>query len=273
MRISVVIPALNEAGNIGRLVAETYEHVPSSTLAEVIVIDDGSDDSTPDEIKQMLDSGYYPGLRLIRHEKRCGQSVALRTGISAASNAVIATMDGDGQNDPRDIPKLLEHLASPGEDGPSLVGGWRQTRKDTGSKRFASRAANKIRDWVLRDDCPDTGCGIKVYWREVFVRLPFFTSMHRYLPAMFQTYGHKVAYVPVSDRPREVGHSKYNNLTRALVGLYDLFGVSWLRRRTRIPVIREALPIDQLATVWPRPATPPIAKSGDQSGQPHRQMT
>ncbi len=272
MRITVVIPALNEAGNIGRLVAETYEHVPSPTLAEVIVIDDGSDDNTPDEIKQMLTSGNYPGLRLIRHECRCGQSVALRTGISAATNPVIATMDGDGQNDPRDIPKLLEHLASPGEDGPALVGGWRQTRKDTGSKRFASRAANKIRDWVLRDNCPDTGCGIKVYWREVFVRLPFFTSMHRYLPAMFQTYGHKVAFVPVNDRPRQVGVSKYSNFTRALVGLYDLFGVSWLRRRTRVPVIREVLPVIQQATIWQRPATSPVAASADQRGQAYRQV-
>ncbi len=241
MRITVVIPALNEAGNIGRLVAETYEHVPAATLAEVIVVDDGSNDATPNEVKSLIADGCHPGLRLIRHAKPSGQSVALRTGITAATSPVIATMDGDGQNDPRDIPNLLEHLAVPGTKGPALVNGWRQTRKDTGSKRFASTAANKIRDWVLRDNCPDTGCGIKVYSRDAFLRLPFFTSVHRYLPAMFQTYGHEVAYVPVNDRLRQAGQSKYSNFTRALVGLYDLIGVSWLRRRTRIPTIVETI--------------------------------
>lgn len=249
MRITVVIPALNEAGNIGRLVAETYEHVPASVLAEVIVVDDGSDDTTPDEVKALIADGRHPGLRLLRHKDRSGQSVALRTGIAAATSPVIATMDGDGQNDPRDIPTLLEHLAAPGTKGPALVNGWRQTRKDTGSKRLASRAANKIRDWVLRDNCPDTGCGIKVYWREAFLRLPFFTSVHRYLPAMFQTYGHEVAYVPVNDRPRQAGQSKYSNFTRALVGLYDLIGVSWLRLRTRIPVVVETVPGNEPATL------------------------
>lgn len=251
MRITVVIPALNEAGNIGRLVAETFEHVPQDKLAEVIVVDDGSDDTTPDEIKEMITSGKYPGLKLIRHKSRCGQSVALRTGVTAATSPVIAQMDGDGQNDPRDIPKLLEHLAEPGTKGPALVGGWRQTRKDTGSKRFASRAANKIRDFVLRDDCPDTGCGIKVYWRDVFMRLPFFTSMHRYLPAMFQTYGQEAAYVPVNDRPRQAGQSKYSNFTRALVGLYDLIGVSWLRRRSRIPTVVETVSAEDSAVTPP----------------------
>ena len=261
MRISVVIPALNEAGNIGRLVAETYDHVPAESLAEVIVVDDGSDDSGPDEIRELIASGRYPGLRMVRHKSRSGQSVALRTGITAATSPVIATMDGDGQNDPRDIPKLLAKLAEPGTKGPALVGGWRTSRKDTGSKRYASLAANKIRDWVLRDNCPDTGCGIKVYWRDSFMRLPFFTSMHRYLPALFQTYGHEVAYVPVNDRPRQAGQSKYSNLVRALVGLYDLIGVSWLRRRTRVPVIVEEVSsqerTEQAASVQEIAASPP----------------
>lgn len=245
MRISVVIPALNEAGNIGRLVAETYEHVPAEMLAEVIVIDDGSDDATPDELRDMIAAGSYPGLRLLRHEGRCGQSTALRSGILAATSPVIATMDGDGQNDPRDIPRMVGRLAAPGTEGPALVNGWRTNRQAEGSKRWASVAANRIRDWVLRDECPDTGCGIKVYWREAFLRLPFFTSMHRYLPALFQTYGHKVVYEPVNDRPRQVGVSKYSNIGRAIIGLYDLFGVSWLRRRTRVPNIIEALPSDR----------------------------
>jgi dolichol-phosphate mannosyltransferase len=248
MRVTVVIPALNEAGNIGRLVEETYASVPANRLAEVIVVDDASQDATPEEIKRLVESGAFAGLRYLRHDKRSGQSAALRSGILAATSPIIATMDGDGQNDPHDIPRLLERLAAPGADGPALVGGVRTNRKATGSKRWASRAANWIRDTVLQDDCPDTGCGIKVYWREVFLRLPFFTSMHRYLPALFQTYGHETAYVEVNDRPRRAGVSKYNNLNRALVGLYDLVGVTWLRRRTKVPQIVERVPELQLVT-------------------------
>lgn len=242
MRVSVVIPALNEAGNIGRLVAETYAVVPAEMLGEVIVVDDGSDDATPEEIKALIAGGNLPSLRYLRHGARSGQSVAMRTGILAASHPVIATMDGDGQNDPRDIPKLLARLAAPGTPGPALVGGVRTNRQAEGSKRIASRAANWIRDAVLKDKCPDTGCGIKVYWREAFLRLPFFTSIHRYLPALFITYGHEVAYEPVNDRARIAGKSKYSNLVRAIVGLYDLFGVSWLRYRTRVPDIVADLP-------------------------------
>ncbi|MFA5898751.1 MAG: glycosyltransferase family 2 protein [Hyphomicrobium sp.] len=247
MRVTVVIPALNEAGNIGRLVEETYAAIPAQRLAEVIVVDDASVDSTPAEIKSLVDSGKFPGLRYLRHEHRSGQSCALRSGVLAATSPIIATMDGDGQNDPKDIPRLLEALAAPGSDGPALVNGWRKERKDTGSKRWASRAANRIRDAVLKDDCPDTGCGIKVYWREVFLRLPFFTSMHRYMPALFQTYGYAVAYVPVNDRPRQAGVSKYNNFNRAIVGLYDLVGVTWLRKRTKVPRVSERYP--QMQTI------------------------
>lgn len=233
-QISVVIPAFNEQGNIGRLVEETFAALPDATLGEVIVVDDRSTDGSAAEILELKKK--FAKLRLVRHRTNAGQSASLRTGILAARFPVIAQMDGDGQNDPRDIPALLERLAEPGDrSGPALVGGVRTSRKDTGSKRFASKAANWIRDTVLADDCPDTGCGIKVYWRDVFVRLPFFTSVHRYLPALFQTYGHKTAYVPVNDRPRLAGVSKYNNLNRALIGIYDLFGVTWLRRRTKVP--------------------------------------
>jgi dolichol-phosphate mannosyltransferase len=242
MRISVVIPALNEAGNIGRLVEETYAAVPGDILGEVIVVDDASDDATGDEVKALIDSHRFSTLRYLRHGQCSGQSAAIRTGILAATSPVVATLDGDGQNDPRDILRLLERLAPPGASGPALVGGVRTERKDGSSKRLASRAANWIRDAVLRDECPDTGCGIKVYWREAFLRLPFFTSMHRYLPALFLTYGHEVAYLPVNDRARRAGKSKYSNVGRALIGIYDLIGVSWLRRRTKVPAIVEDLP-------------------------------
>ncbi|MEM1371899.1 MAG: glycosyltransferase family 2 protein [Pseudomonadota bacterium] len=237
MRISVVIPALNEAGNIANLVVETYAQVPTDMLTEVIVVDDGSDDATADELANLVATQQHPGLRVITHVKASGQSTALRTGITAATSQIIATMDGDGQNDPADIPKLVAALAPVGQPGPALVNGWRKQRKATGSKKWASRAANGIRDFILRDDAPDTGCGIKAYHRNVFLKLPFFTSLHRYLPAMFKTYGHDVAHVEVNDRPRQAGQSKYKNATRALIGLYDLIGVTWLRRRTTVPVI------------------------------------
>ena len=237
MRISVVIPAYNEQGNIGRLVEETLSAVSGDILGEVIVVDDCSDDATGDEVKALLAAN--PKLRYLRHAERSGQSTSLRTGVLAAKHNVIATMDGDGQNDPHDIENLLKRLAEPGSAGPALVGGVRTTRKASGSRRWASRFANWIRDRALKDDCPDTGCGIKVYWRDTFLKLPFFTSMHRYMPAFFLTYGHQVDYVPVNDRPRVAGVSKYSNLGRAVVGIYDLIGVTWLRKRTSTPLIAE----------------------------------
>lgn len=259
MRVAVVIPALNEAGNIGRLVEETYAKVPADMLAEVIVVDDCSEDSTGAEVKALIERGSLPGLRYLRHGERSGQSTAMRTGILAATSPVIATMDGDGQNDPADIPRLLAQLAAPGTRGAALVGGVRTDRKAEGSKRLASRFANWLRDKVLKDECPDTGCGIKVYWREAFLRLPFFTSMHRYLPALFITYGHEVAYAPVNDRERVAGKSKYTNIGRALVGIYDLVGVSWLRRRTKVPPIVEDRPegrhLSDLSSRLKRPDT------------------
>jgi len=237
MRVSVVIPAYDEEGNIGGLVEETFASVPDAVLGEVIVVDDCSADGTANEVRALFPR--FPKLRLLRHGERSGQSAALRTAILAASCPVIATMDGDGQNDPRDIEKMIARLAPPGGDGPALVGGVRRQRKASSSKRWASSSANWIRDRALKDNCPDTGCGIKVYWREAYLRLPYFNSMHRYMPALFLSYGQQVDYVPVKDRPRRAGVSKYSNLGRAVVGLYDLFGVIWLRKRTRVPRIAE----------------------------------
>ncbi len=236
MQVSVVIPAYNEAGNIGRLVTETFTETPARMLGEIIVVDDGSDDGeTRGEILALLPK--YKKLRYLRHETRAGQSAALRTGILAAKHPIIATMDGDGQNDPRDFAHLLKKLGGADMKGVVLVGGIRTTRRTTMSRRMASSFANWIRDLFLKDDCPDTGCGIKMFYREAVLLLPFFTSMHRFLPALFRAHGHKVAYVPVNDRPRLKGTSKYTNFGRALIGLYDLFGVSWLLKRTQIPRI------------------------------------
>lgn len=239
MRLSVIIPAYNEAGNAAGLVCETFETVPPELLGEVVVVDDCSDDATGAELTALL--GDYARLRYIRHASRSGQSTALKTGIWAANHPIIATMDGDGQNDPRDIAKLAGRIGAPGSGGVALVGGVRAKRRAKGSRRFASSFANWLRGAILKDNCPDTGCGIKVFWRDAFIRLPFFTSMHRYLPALFQTYGHQVDYVPVNDRPRLEGQSKYTNFGRAMVGIYDLFGVTWLRRRTKAPAIERDL--------------------------------
>jgi dolichol-phosphate mannosyltransferase len=236
MRIAVVIPAYNEAGNIGLLIEETIAAVPAATLAEIIVVDDASDDGMDAEIKALL--GRHKALRYLRHGTRAGQSAALRSGVIAATAPVIATMDGDGQNDPADIMRLFARLGR--ETGePAMVAGLRAGRKAKGSRKAASRFANWIRDKVLADGCPDTGCGLKLYRREAYLALPYFTSMHRYLPAFFLTYGHEIAYEPVNDRPRLRGASKYTNLGRALIGLYDLVGVSWLRKRTLLPPIAE----------------------------------
>ncbi len=249
--VSVVIPALNEAGNIGRLIEETFANVPGGLLHEVIVIDDGSTDATGSETKALM--SRYPSLVYLRHARACGQSAAMRSGILAASGDVIATMDGDGQNDPRDIASLVDPLAAPGERGPALVGGVRRNRQATGSKRWASRGANWLRDALLKDNCPDSGCGIKAYRREAYVLLPFFHGQHRYLPALFLSYGYEVAYLPVNDRTRQLGQSKYTNFGRALIGIYDLIGVSWIRRRTVWPVISERLGVAQHTIAAQRP--------------------
>jgi dolichol-phosphate mannosyltransferase len=237
MTVAVVIPALNEEGNIGRLIEETFQAIPPEALQEVIVIDDGSSDRTGDEIKGLMPT--YAKLRYIRHKERSGQSAAVRTGVLAARSPVIATMDGDGQNDPADIPHLLAQLGEPSAGGTALVGGVRVNRKTVGSRRLASRIGNAARNAILKDNCPDSGCGIKVFWREAYLCLPFFTSMHRFNPALFLIYGYRVGYQPVNDRPRLAGTSKYTNFNRALLGIYDMIGIVWLRRRTRLPRIDE----------------------------------
>jgi len=228
--ISIVIAVFNEAGNIGPLAQEIVAVMREVAAIEVICVDDGSTDETAAEVAAIRRD--IPEVRLLRHQARAGQSAALCSGITAARGRLIVTLDGDGQNDPADIPALLA-LALRGE--PALVAGIRTTRRDPWSKRAASKLANGLRAAVLRDRCPDTGCGLKVFPRAVFMRLPAFDGMHRYLPALFQAYGLPVVLQPVSHRPRLRGQSKYNNLSRALVGILDMFGVLWLSHRTRSP--------------------------------------
>ena len=232
-RLSVVIPAFNEAGNIGALIRETVACVPGGLLREIVVVDDASDDATSAEVQALL--GTIPELRYVRHARRAGQSAAIRSGVRAATAPLIATLDGDGQNDPRDIAPLLALLDRSERPHVALAGGIRVDRRAESSKRIASRFANWLRMCLLDDRCPDTGCGVKVFRREVFLDLPYFSGQHRYLPALVLAYGHEAVYAPVNDRPRRAGVSKYTNLGRGLIGIYDLIGVRWLIKRTVLP--------------------------------------
>jgi dolichol-phosphate mannosyltransferase len=226
--ISVVVPVKNEAPNIPTLVAEIRAAL-AGVAHEIIYVDDGSDDGSIDVLRA------DGGLTVLRHRQSCGQSAAIVTGVRAARGVWIATLDGDGQNDPADIPALLARAQA--EPGIALVAGHRTRRRDTAVKRFSSRAANALRAFLLGDATPDTGCGLKVFRREVFLQLPIFDHMHRFLPALFIRAGGRVVSVPVNHRPRTRGVSKYGTLDRALVGVVDLAGVAWLQRRGRRPEI------------------------------------
>ncbi|ACI99314.1 glycosyltransferase family 2 protein [Rhodospirillum centenum] len=229
LRYSLVIPVLNEQDNVLPLVEELYAVLDPGF--ELIFVDDGSTDATAERLAAAKER--FPGLRLIRHAGRAGKSAALRTGIAAATAPWIVTMDGDGQNDPRDVPRLL--AAAEADPAVALVAGLRRKRDDIWRKRVASRIGNGIRRALLRDDCPDTACGLKAIRRDVFLGLPFFDSLHRFFPALVRRHGHAVAMVAVNDRARRAGVSKYTNWGRAVAGLFDLAGVVWLMRRTTLP--------------------------------------
>lgn len=234
--LSVVIPVFNERGNIGPLVQEVVHHLRGKIAFDIICVDDRSDDDTREVLGWL--KVEVPELRVLLHHQRSGQSTAIRNGVKHAFSPWIATLDGDGQNDPADILKLLaaRQAASPQV---RLFAGWRTERKDTASKRWASRWANRIRQSLLRDDTPDTGCGIKLFDRAAFLDLPYFDHMHRYLPALMQRAGWKTLSVPVSHRSRGSGQSKYTNLGRALVGIRDLMGVAWLIQRSHVTATSE----------------------------------
>ena len=234
--LSVVIPVFNERGNIGPLVQEVVHHLRGKIAFDIICVDDRSDDDTREVLGWL--KAEVPELRVLLHHQRSVQSTAIRNGVKHAFSPWIATLDGDGQNDPADILKLLtaRQAASPQI---RLFAGWRTERKDTASKRWASRWANRIRQSLLRDDTPDTGCGIKLFDRAAFLDLPYFDHMHRYLPALMQRAGWKTLSVPVSHRSRGSGQSKYTNLGRALVGIRDLMGVAWLIQRSHVTATSE----------------------------------
>ena len=228
--ISIVVPCHNEADNIEALVDEIVATVEPLARFEILVIDDGSEDDTR---ARLLAARQRLGkrLRIIVHAKNKGQSAAICTGVDKAHGALIATLDGDGQNDPADIETLLTALADAGPSPRPIVCGHRRARQDNWIRKLSSRVANRVRESLLHDDTPDTGCGLKLFYRSAFLRLPRFDHMHRFLPALVQRDGGYVISVPVRHRPRRAGRSKYGIHNRLWAGIIDLAGVMWLRRR------------------------------------------
>jgi dolichol-phosphate mannosyltransferase len=236
LQVSVVIPVCNEQDNVLPLAREIHSALGGRYRHETIFVDDGSTDGTAAAVRAARLDGM-PQIRLIRHAVRSGQSAAVATGVRAARAPWIATLDGDGQNDPADIPKLLDRASDADSSRLRLVMGNRTTRRDTWLRRMSSRVANGVRGRLLRDGTPDTGCGIKVFDRAVFLDMPRFDHMHRFMPALFQREGYAVVSVPVNHRERTRGKSKYGLHNRLWVGIVDLVGVMWLIRRAspRIP--------------------------------------
>ena len=229
--ISVLVPVMNEAGNIRALIDEICDTFRDRKF-EIIYIDDGSTDETILELQTCL--SQVEELRVFRHKRRSGQSVAIRTGLLASRAPLIAILDGDGQNIPHDLLKLEDALLSLRPKS-GMAGGVRQDRKDSAIKKFASRRARNVRSWLLKDSHPDSGCGIKIIDREVFLRLPFFNHMHRFMSVLVLREGGVVIEVPVGHRARDKGKSKYGILDRLLVGISDIIGVMWLLRRANHP--------------------------------------
>ena len=228
--IAVVVPMRNEGPNVAPLIAEIAAAL-AGVPHEIVCVDDGSTDDTSARLLAAAAAGF--AVRALRHAEPCGQSAGIVTGVRAARAPWIATLDGDGQNDPADIPRLWARARA--EGGSILVAGWRTTRKDTATKRVSSRIANRVRAGLLGDATPDTGCGLKVFSRALFLELPAFDHMHRFLPALVLRQGGRVVSEPVNHRPRLRGVSNYGTLDRLAVGLVDLLGVMWLQRRWKRP--------------------------------------
>jgi dolichol-phosphate mannosyltransferase len=237
--VSVVIPARNERENMPALLDGIDAALRPLAAYEVIVVDDGSTDGMTAMLQDRMRTA--PQLRLLRNDRSAGQSAAVHSGVTAARGSIVCTLDGDGQNPPEELPRLLAPLLS-GDPAVGLVAGQRMKRNDTLSKRLASRFANGLRSRMLHDHTRDTGCGLKAFRREAFLALPYFDHMHRYLPALFARDGWQVVHVDVSHRARGGGRSNYSNLQRGLVGIVDLFGVAWLIRRRKKSVPHDVPP-------------------------------
>jgi glycosyltransferase involved in cell wall biosynthesis len=237
--VSIVVPVRNEADNVAPLIAEIAAALDQRGSYEIIFVNDGSTDATAERLQALM--AERANLRQLRHTASCGQSAAVRTGVRAARAPIVATLDGDGQNDPAFLPALIDALGGQGKIG--LVAGQRVGRKDTGFKKLQSRIANGVRASVLRDGTRDTGCGLKAFRRDAFLALPYFDGLHRFLPALMRREGYEIAYIDVVDRPRRSGVSNYGMFDRLWIGIMDLFGVWWLIRRKRsIPVVTEVRP-------------------------------
>ena len=234
--VAVVVPVRNEAGNVAPLIAEIAAALAGRAF-EIVYVNDGSTDGTAAELAALMRERPY--LREVRHAQSCGQSAAVRTGVAAARAPVVVTLDGDGQNDPTFLPALVDAVVQGGARV-GLAAGQRVGRKATAFKRFQSRVANRVRGAILRDGTRDTGCGLKAFRREVFLALPYFDGLHRFLPALVRRDGYDVVYVDVIDRERRHGVSNYGMWDRLWVGILDLAGVWWLlRRRRRVPQVSE----------------------------------
>lgn len=231
--LSIVVPAHNEAGNVAALAGEIAAALEGRSY-EMIFVDDRSTDATLDELKDA--KSRFPALRVLSHRKNSGQSRSLRTGILHARGRVIGTLDGDGQNPPADLPLLIDALLR--DDAPDtlkMVGGRRTKRKDSAWKKFASSMANGVRKSLLNDDADDTGCGLKAFYRDAYLMLPFFDHQHRFLPALMKREGYLCEFRDVSHRPRGAGQSKYTNFGRLFASLADMIGMIWLNARSRNP--------------------------------------
>ena len=249
MDLSVVIPVKDEADNIVPLANEIRAALDGLVEYEIIYVDDGSVDSTATAILRLQNS--MEQIRLLRHATNCGQSAAIRTGVRAARGAWVATLDGDGQNDPADLPALWHLARRAPAHPPLLITGCRQKRRDHWLKRWASRLANVIRRRVLGDGTPDTGCGLKLFPRSLFLDLPYFNHMHRFFPALVLREGGTVRSLPVNHRPRLRGRSKYGVLDRLLIGIIDLLGVMWLQQRATRPRLLDETPVASGTIVAP----------------------
>ena len=233
--LSIVVPVKDEVENLAPLLAEFAALNSRIPLDEVIYVDDGSEDGTLQALKTLRND--YSFLRIISHNRSGGQSAALWTGIRAAGNDLVATLDGDGQNDPADIERLYDCYTQNAEDrGPLMVMGQREKRQDNAIRRLSSRVANSVRSSLLKDGTRDTGCSLKLFRRADYLDLPYFNNMHRFLPALMNRQGVSVMHIDVAHRPRTRGSSKYGMWNRLWVGVADLLGVMWLQRRSRVPL-------------------------------------